>query len=687
MKVSYSWLQEYVKLAGDREAVAEMLTGSGTEVTSREERGDDIIFDLEVTPNRPDCLSHVGIAREVAALTGNKLQLPRFKLQEGKEEASHFASVRIEDAELSPRYTARVIRGVKVGESPSWLRQRLEAVGLKAVNNVVDATNYVLQEEGHPLHAFDCDRLEEGKILVRLARPGEKILTLDGEMRELSPDMLVIADAKRPVALAGIMGGGESEVKPDTCNVLLECACFAPGSIRRTARRLQVMTEASYRFERGTSPENLPVVLDRTAQLIQEVAGGSIARGMIDCYPGKKPRPPISLRTRRVNQILGARMGATEIRKDLTRLGFSLSPGAKKGTFKVTVPSFRLDVEREIDLVEEVARLYGYGRIPSTLPRIQGVAGERSRESVTCEAIRRVLVSCGLREIISYSFLCKKDLENCNIAYTSGEVVSILNPLSEEHELLRPTLLAGILRILAGNWNRGQRIARVFELGKVFGAKDQEGVPGERLTLAGGIYGPGAEPSWSRKETVFDFFDLKGMVESLFREVDIGPAIFVAEENPVLVPGRTAALEIEGRRVGVMGEARSEVREALGLEPRTYLFEFDLEALFEKLPARRKMMHVPRYPGSYRDISLIVPEEVSSQELETAMREAGAGLLVSVELFDLYLGDQVPSGHKSLAYSLTYRAETRTLTDEEVNRCHTGIEAALEEKLGARLRT
>jgi phenylalanyl-tRNA synthetase beta chain len=645
---------------------------------------DTPILEVEVTPNRPDCLAVAGIAREVAALTGGQYREPRVTLAEGGPPAATLGSVAIDEPELCPRYAARIITGVTVGPSPDWLARRLTAVGLRPINNVVDVTNYVLWELGHPLHAFDAALLAGRRIVVRRARPGEGLVTLDGQTRALTPDMLVIADADRAVAVAGVMGGANTEVGAGTRTVLLESACFKAGSVRRTARTLGLSTEASYRFERGADIEGLRLALDRAAALIAELAGGTVAPGVLDAYP--RPRPPLrlALRLARIQQVIGACPAPAVVGRILRGLGFEARETS--GGFDVTVPSFRRDVGLEDDLVEEVVRVWGYGEIPSTLPAGTLTLTRRPRTLVAQDAVRRVLAAAGYQEAVTLSMVDPAYLAPLGFGADDPRVVRLQNPLAADRSVLRPSLLLGLLEAMATNVRRQAADVRLFELGRVFEARAPGEQPAEDARVGLVLTGLRQPRAWFSGGAPGDVFDVKGaaelVVEALGRaEVQVEPLA-----APFLEEGRAARLLVQGTAVGWLGELHPRVQGAFDLPAPVFAAELSLDRL-ESLPARAvRHRALARFPAVERDLAVVLPAAVPAAEVERALRAMPAPWLRQVTLFDVYAGEQVGAGRKSLAYALWYQAEDRTLTDAEVNLAHREIVERLRAELGAEVR-
>ncbi|RKY00673.1 phenylalanine--tRNA ligase subunit beta, partial [Candidatus Poribacteria bacterium] len=568
-----------------------------------------VVLDLDLTPNRPDCLGVYGVAREISAITGNQLKPLKISFEEGETPVEEMTSVTIEAPDLCPRYTARVILGVKVGPSPYWMKRRLEAVGLRPINNVVDVTNYVLMELGHPLHAFDYDKLAEGRIIVRRARDGERIVTLDGVERELRGDMLVIADPEKAVAIAGIIGGEETEVTEGTVNVLLESAYFNPISIRRTSKALGLTTEASYRFERGADVEGAALASARAAQLIQMLAGGTICKGMFDAYPEKIERARIRFRPERCNFLLGTEIEPSEMEGIFRRLGFGVEHNPD-GTMTVDVPTFRPDVTREVDLIEEVARIYGYDRIPASLPKGEVPEPEINLRERLREIARDVMTGAGLSEAINFSFYNPKWFDMLGLGEDDPRrrTIKLRNPLSEEQSVMRTTLVPSLIENVARNVRHQTRDVKLFELARTFWVNpdDPQGLPIEREMLGGVLSGSVSTGVWCDREREPDFFDVKGIVEELLERFGITDFRFIRSNEPFLHPGRSADLIRAGRKLGFLGEVHPDVLERWEIPQRVYLFELDFDVLVEAANLDRAFKPIPQYPKIRRDIAVLV---------------------------------------------------------------------------------
>jgi phenylalanyl-tRNA synthetase beta chain len=645
---------------------------------------DDAILEVEATPNRPDCLSILGVAREVAALTGGRLRLPDCGVREDPGLTTAGWRVTVEDPELCPRYAARLIAGVTVGPSPGWLAQRLRAVGLRPINNVVDVTNYVLWELGHPLHAFDGDLLSGRHVVVRRARPDETVVTLDGQSRPLGETMLVIADAARAVAVAGVMGGASTEVRASTRTVLLESAYFAPGSIRRTAKALALSTEASYRFERGADVEGLRDALDRAARLVAELGGGRVATGVLDAYPVPRRPLAVSLRLDRIRRVVGACPPRSVVADILRGLGFPATE--RDGGFDVVVPAFRRDVTMEDDLVEEIARVWGYGQIPSTLPSGTLALTRRPRHLVALDAVRRSLAAAGCQEAVSLSPIDPAHLRHLGLQADDPRVVRLQNPLAADRSVLRPTLLFGLLEAVQINVRRQAPDVRLFEVGRVFEGVGRGELPREDTRVGVVLTGLRAPRAWHTPRARVDVFDVKGAVEGLVEALGRGDVELEPGPAPYLEDGRAATVLVQGTPVGRLGELHPDVQRAFDLPGPVYVAEVSLDAI-EALPGRAVQYRpLVRYPGIQRDLAVVVAADVPSADVTRAIEAIRAPWLRRLVLFDVYEGVQVGPGRKSLAYGLLYQADDRTLTDAEVNRAHAEVVERLRAGLGADVR-
>jgi len=655
---------------------------------------EDVLLEIAVTPNRGDCLSVLGIAREVAALTHVPLKKPLTDKGDppyspAGPNISELTSVTILAPPLCPRYTASLIRHVVIKPSPTWLKHRLEAVGIRSINNVVDVTNYVMMELGQPLHAFDFDKLEENRIVVRRAEENERFVTLDQVERILDSEMLVIADGKRAVGIAGIMGGWNTEVEAKTRNILLESAFFSPISIRRTSKKLGLRTEASYRFERTVDPLGTPTALKRATRLIQEVAGGEIAPGIIDEFPVPFSPSRLSLRVSRTNRILGAELTGREIQSILTGLEFSVSERSD-AVLDVEVPSHRSDVTREIDLIEEVGRIYGYNKIPSTLPTGRMAPQEERASQKVENLVRQVLIGEGFYEVINYSFMNKSVLDKLKIPETDyrRRTITLANPLIEEQAQLRTTLVPHLLQNISLNFKHHLDALRLFEISRIFiGAQGEKTLPEEPEFVAGVMAGYRNEVYWGEKRDLVSFYDLKGVLENLFSILKVEYKLRDDPPIPFLHPGQSAEIQVGGQKVGYLGKIHPEISEIFELDQPVYLFEIHLDQVVPHVRTSVSFQPLPKFPAVHRDLAILVPASVKAEALETQIRSVGGAILEDVKLFDLYKGEQIPEGFVSLAYSLIYRAPEKTLTDAEVNVIHDQIIQSLEQRFGARLRT
>ncbi len=653
----------------------------------------DEVLELEITPNRPDCLSMIGVAREVAAILGLLLSQPLPRIEEETlPEITELATVQIDDPDLCSRYTARMIRGVTIGPSPLWMQTRLRAAGVRPISNVVDITNYVMLECGQPLHAFDARRIHEGHIIVRRAKPGERMVTLDGATRELDPEMLLITDPAGPIALAGVMGGEDSEVADDTTDVLLESAHFKPTSIMRVSRMLGLTSEASRRFERGSDPSGTAWAADRAIELMRAYAGGQILKGTLDARPRVIEPARLGLRVQRASRLLGVELDASTAADLLESIDIRITETAEEGGDSVLhaiVPTFRPDLEREIDLVEEVARLYGYSRIPSTLPASRGRYGGLNQEQRELRSIKRLLEAAGLFEVVTYGFTAERVLERLKPGMARGEpdVVRLRNPVSDDMAVMRTTLLPGLLSVLDYNLRRRNTELGIFEVGRVFFPRKGRDLPEEPLKLGCAMGGFWAQKQWDREAREVDFYTIKGIVEVLLERLNIKGWELLKAQSPWLHPGKSAAVTVHGALLGEFGELKPGIAEAFEVKPNTQVLEFDAAALLavaEHLPEFRE---IGRYPAVRRDIALVMDEGIAQAEVDKVIRKAGGSLLREIGMFDLYRGEQVGKGKKSMAFTLTYFSEDRTLEEAEISQVESAILDALERELSISVRS
>ncbi len=688
MKISYQWLQDFVNLdglPGDVSGLAEALTRVGLAVEEIEELENDSIFDVEVTTNRPDCLNHLGVAREIAAHFRLQLKSPDYSPPpSGADESTILAAgVTIENRQLCPRYAARVLSGFTLGESPDWLKARLEAVGQRPINNLVDITNYVLLEMGHPLHAFDYDKLKEHRIIVRTAEAGERLTTLDGAERELDSSMLVICDASRPVAMAGIMGGEESEISQDTRTLLLESAYFDSASVRKTAKNLGLRTEASFRFERGADPEIPVKALNRTCRLIQEVAGGVMAGPVIDEYPDPPARKSVQLRSERIAKVLGVEIDPEFVTDTLSRLEFVASK-TEKNIWQV--PSFRVDVGLEDDLVEEAARHYGYERIESTYPSAPALGSFLATDGHD-RFLTGKLEGLGFLEAFNYVFTNpSKETVFWN---SCPSMTAISNPLSEEDTHLRVSLLPGLVEALRRNLNHGNKNVRLFELGKVFipGTSDDGVGPQESWRL--GLLATGAfyQPFWNTARDEFHFHHLKGIVEVLLDKLGREGKFQDVSDISFLHPGIAASVSVDGEMCGALGQLQPRLQDAFKFLQSVFVAELHLEPLYRHPLPQPRYERLERLPSVQRDLSFIVDKEVEYARMLSVVEELGIPDLHGIELIDLYQSPTLPQGKVSLAIRLTFASPEKTLTQEEVNRSTEEIASVLEKTFSTETRS
>jgi phenylalanyl-tRNA synthetase beta chain len=645
---------------------------------------DDVVFEIEVTPNRGDWASMIGVARELAALYKKPLTLPEFTINESGTPAADLSSVTIDAPDLCPRYLGRVLTNVEIKPSPQWLQKRLRAAGQRPINNVVDITNYVLLETGHPLHAFDYEFLGEHRIVVRRAAEGEVMATLDGETRKLAADMLVIADAEKAVALAGIMGGANSEVGESTRTVFLESAVFNPSSIRSTSRRLGLATESSQRFQRGADPAMAEFAINRATQLMQELAGATVAPGTIDAYPGAAAPRDVRLRYARSHRMLGSAVPAAEQRDYLVRLGFILqSEDTDSCTFRV--PSWRHDVTREIDLIEEVARLYGFENIGVTLPRVRPTERIYAPEDAAARALRQFLAGLGLNEVYHWTFSSEDDVRRAGLDGDYLNMVPLQNPLSEKHAMMRGSLLPALLNMSAYNLNRGVSSVTAFEIGPVYRPNPQAVLPDQEMRLAIVLTGTRVAQHWSHKAEPVDFYDIKGYAEALADYYGL-PVTFTETELGTFQNGQCATIDIGGVAAGRLGKVAAPVGKAFDIEHEVYLLELELDGLLRTAKPKPQFQAIPSFPASLRDMAVLVNADVPAGSLQEAARIAGGKLLQSIDIFDVYTGKQVPTGKKSVALGLRFQSPEHTLTDKEVQKAWDKIFRHLQNQQGAELR-
>jgi phenylalanyl-tRNA synthetase beta chain len=658
----------------------------------------DTMIEVDLTPNRPDCASVIGIAREIAGITGRSLCLPVKNAEISVSDGSF--SVEVESPDLCPRYAARLIKGIQIGPSPVWLRNRLLAIGQRSINNIVDITNYVMMEYGQPLHAFDFKNLVGGKIIVRTPHPTEETFTtLDGVERKISSEMLMICDSERPVAVAGIMGGMNSEVGSDTTDILLESACFNPVSVRKTARALNLATEASYRFERGVDPDGVLNAMERAVILIQQIAGGNCGHNQgIDLYKGRKQISAIPLRISRTSSLIGMDLDYNKITGLLESINILCSK-KDEDTILVMPPSFRVDIEREADLVEEVARLIGYDAIPTSLPCVNLSYPEQEQGRLTRQQACRILTSIGFSEAINYSFSAEDHLDKMNLTTDDKRrsVVRLLNPLSEEQAVLRTMLLPGLLENVKRNINFQKTAIKLFEVGKVFHPTSINEQPIEKTHIAGVLSGNvhGSSSPLHYKPQLVNIYDAKGAVEFLLDELrlldlPINPITFSIpspeQTDHFADPLQTLLVHQGSQLFGTVGKFNNDTLRRFGIKHDVYYFDLDFDTICTLEPKLKSFSTLPIYPAVKRDISLLVPVHISAGDLHTAIANSNEKLIEHCEIFDIYTGEPIKEGWKSVALSLTYRSANKTLTEKNVEKSHYKIVDMLTSKFNGTFR-
>ncbi len=644
----------------------------------------DVVFDFELTPNRADCLSVIGIAREVAALTGRKVRTPELSYEEKGASINEQIAIRIDAPDLCPRYAASLVKNVTIAPSPVWMQRRLTAAGMRPINNLVDVTNYVMLEFGQPLHSFDYDRIRGKKIIVRRASDYEPFVTLDDNQRELNRDMLVIADIMGAVAIAGVMGGANSEVTEKTTSILLEAASFNPRSIHYTGRTLGIPSEACTRFERGISRELALPALKRATQLLAELGGGEVAAGIADVYPEKLERNPVKISAYEVKRCLGIDCSEKQIIDSLEALGFECSPADREGTIMVVAPYWRTDISLTVDLVEEVARVIGYDKIPMTMisepiPSLDPPPGVGLKREIT-----NLLAGYGFQEIMTFTLTSLEMMNRITTgpAVDASTLVHIANPMTAEQEYLRSSLRANVFIALEANRRHEDGGIRLFEAGKVYIPR-KDNLPDEHEMLCGVIAGPASENSWHGESRMSDFYDAKGAVEGILSRYGI-TADFVQGDDKALHASRQAAVMVDGQKIGIIGEVHPVILERFDIEEPAWLFELDLPALLPLTRKENAFKAIPRFPSVVRDMALIVNAATTHEQIVEKLK--GYSLVSNVGIFDVYSGKQVPAGKKSMAYRLTYQASDHTLTDKEVNKIQEQILRVLAKELGAELR-
>ena len=693
MKVQVDWLKEYTEIDVPTDELGHVLTMAGLEIESHEtvelpdgEKSE--VLELNVTPNRGYCLSHIGVAREVSALLNKSLKLPDpLKVLEslwGVVKVEERVSVENMEPKLCPRYCALVIENVKVGPSPKWLKDRLTAIGLRPINNIVDITNFVMMEYGQPLHAFDRDLLAGNKIIIRRAKKGEPFASLDGTELKLEPDALVIADGEKPVALAGIMGGTNCQVSEITCHVVLESACFDPTTVRKGSKKYGLRSDSSYRFERGVDWNGVVSAQARAALMIKELAGGEICLGRVDIYPQEQKPIFVSLRMSRLNQLLGASFNSEQVQDILFRLGMEVPNQSEN--MEVKIPSFRPDLLREVDLIEEIARIDGFDKVDTVYP-VAGVRPVRiSAKQNIIKKVREVFCCAGFAETVHYSFIECVVAEEFKTAFASerNRVIALKNPLSSEYDTMRTSLLPGLLKTAGLNLSKGQKPLKLFEVGSVY-FSDSNGARTEKAVLSAIVLGPYELTPWKPRGGDYDFYDLKGTLEMLITHLHLKLEIF-PDSRPFLLPDKSVRVQISDKELGFLGQMAPEQNLVGELGQNVYALELDLGALEKSASSSLQFKPIPKFPETYRDISILVDRSVTSQKAADVILKTGSPLIQKVELYDHFEGKKIQADKKSLTFALSFQSAERTLSDDEVNPLFEKIVQTLKSELGASLR-
>ena len=630
------------------------------------------VLDFEITSNRSDCFGVYGIAREAAATFGKKLKPLNLDFKEDSDTIKHYLTVNVEDT-LCRRYMAKMVKNVKIGPSPAWMKKCLEEAGVRSINNIVDITNYVMLELGQPMHAFDYNFIENNCITISKAKDGEKFTTLDEVERTLDSSMLMIKDGEKSVAIAGVMGGLNSEVKDDTTTVIFECANFDGTNVRLTSKKLALRTDASGKFEKDLDPNLCELALKRACHLVEEIGAGEVISDVIDVYGNRKDDVKLQVSSKWINEFLGMDISVEEMKSILESLEMKVSGDE---ILNIEVPSFRQDILIREDVAEEVVRIYGYDKIPSVRIKGEAVEAAWTKEQKLTSVVKSTMIGCGFYEALTYSFISPKVFDKINVGEESAlrNCITISNPLGEDFSLMRTTTMPSMLDVLSKNNAMGNKEALLFEIGKVY-IPSGDTLPNEKLKLTIGMYGD------------VDFYSLKGVVESVLEKLSVPKFSFTREsENPSYHPGKTAKLIVRNKEVGTFGELHPDVLENYEIESRVYFAELDLDEIFEASKIEKKYKALPKFPAVTRDIAMLVNEDITVGEIEEVIKRNGKPILEEVKLFDVYRGSQIPEGKKSVAYALVYRGENKTLKDEEVNKVHDKVVNALSEKLSAELR-
>lgn len=634
----------------------------------------ETVVEFEITSNRPDCFSIIGLARETAASFNKKFTIPEVKFNENSENIADTISVDVQDKDKCKRYCARMVKNVKIGPSPSWMQERLRACGVRPINNIVDITNYVLLEYGQPMHAFDLRDLQDNKIIVRRANDGEVIKTLDEQDRTLTSNDLVIADGGRAVAIAGVMGGFNSEVKDDTTTVIFESATFDGASVRLTAQRVGLRTESSSRYEKGLDYNNAVPAVERACQLVEELGCGENVGGMIDVMGNVTDMQPLAFRPDKINAFLGTDIPT----EDMVKYFDALEIKVDLDKMTVTPPSFRPDLEGEADIAEEVARFYGYDKIPVTLLSGEATCGMKTERQQVQDRVNELLTAQGMYEIYTYTFTSPSIFDKLNIPKDSEmrNVVKITNPLGEDTSVMRTTTIASMMDILSRNYNYRNPSAKLFEIGKIFIPTTDGELPNEPVKITMGMYGDNV-----------DFYDIKGICETMFAQLNVKNVKYEAvTDNPTFHPGRCAKISAGNKVIGIIGEIHPAVSRKYGIETPVYIAELDFENVFLNIKTDIKFKELPKYPAVTRDIAMLVDKTVPVADIENVIKKASGKMLESLQLFDVYEGKQIPEGKKSVAYSAIYRSADRSLTGDEVQKVFDKVVKNLENQIGAQLR-
>ena len=668
MKLSYNWLKRYIDVGKDVKEISEKLTMTGSEVGNIEEHNGDQVMELEITSNRPDCLNVLGLAREVAAIFNKEISIPEINLPEEKQPERRMQSV-IQDKKLCPYYTMRIITDVKIKEACSKIKDAISAIGIRSVNNVVDITNFCLIEKGQPMHAFDLDKITGDTISIRLSKKNEKIITIDEEERTLEEGMLVIADENGPIAVAGVMGGKRTEVTDKTKNILLESAYFDPISVRRTARKLGISTDSSYRFERGVDPSCIVDSSNRASDLICKHTGGDL-RQFIETGQLFQKEKTIKLRKKKIEAILGVHIEDDKVEMILTKLGMEVS--SEQDAFILNIPSYREDISQEVDVVEEIGRIYGYDNIPETMPKTTPGIKRKEKSRLVVEKINDILVSLGAGQIMTYSLIGEKAV-NRFIGFKEG-TVSLVNALSEEHKVLTPQLFDGMIKTLAWNMNRKNNNLMLFETAKMYTGNGKDKYE-ERLALCLGVSGNVLQ-DWKHKQES-DFFVLKGMMNEIFDRLKVTPNY---KQTNVEGFNNAASIRLSGE-IGFIGQVGKNILREYDIDQEVYIAHIDLTEIINSSLLENVYSSIPKYPASVRDMAILCEIDLPSDETIKIVQKMNESIVKHIKLVDVYTGDKVENDKKSLTYSLEYALSDRTLTDEEIETVHNKIKQTIQNKL------